>query len=104
MNSINVTGRLTRDPELRSTAKDTAVCDVRLAVDGYREDQTTFVDVRSFGPSAKAAGERLRSGDLIEVSGSLEYDQWDAKDGSGKRSKLYIVGRIGFLQQRKRDS
>ena len=96
MNSINVTGRLTRDPELRTLPNGTSVCDMRLAVDGLgRNNETGYIDVASFGASAEAAARILTQGWLVAVDGRLEYREWESDDV--KRSAYSVVGRVEFL-------
>jgi len=96
MNQVGLTGRLTRDPEMRSTRSGDDVCGMRLAVDGP-EENTTFVDVTAFAGLAKNCGEYLEKGRAVAVSGRLGYSEWEAEDGS-KRSKHEVVAHtVDFL-------
>jgi single-strand DNA-binding protein len=54
MNRLTLVGRLTRDPELRALPSGTSVCNMRLAVDGRRDDDTVFIDIATFGAQAQA--------------------------------------------------
>ena len=72
MNQIALTGRLTRDPELRSTRSGEDVCAMRLASGGPEEANTVFVDVTAFGPLASNA-EYLGQGRALAVAGRLAY-------------------------------
>ena len=85
MNTINLIGRTTADPELRFTTGGTPVCSVRLAVntpprDG-KDQPAMFVDVISFGALAEAISEHVGKGRQLGVSGRLQYRQWEAEDG-----------------------
>ena len=104
MNSWNGIGRLTRDPELVETSGDTAICNLRIAVDRRsRDDGAVFLDVKAFGKQAEACGRYLEKGRQVSVTGRLELDEWEAKDGS-KRSRLYVIGeRVQFLARGARD-
>ena len=96
MNNVSLTGRLTRDPEMRSTADGADVCAMRLAVDGP-DDSPTYIDVTAFGGLAANCGEYLAKGRPIAVSGRLSYGEWETKDGD-KRSKHEVIARqIDFL-------
>jgi single-strand DNA-binding protein len=96
MNAYQVTGRLTRDPELRSLPDGGSVCKIRLAVDGMgRRNTAGYVDVTSFGKPAEAAARVLKQGWLVAVSGRLEYAEWEA--AGGKRSGHQVVGHVEFL-------
>lgn len=97
MNTIQLTGRLTRDPETRSTPSGTTVTKIRLAVDRMgRNNETGYVDVATFGKSAQAAANVLSQGWLVAVTGRLEYGEWEAADGA-KRSGHSVVGHVEFL-------
>ena len=99
MNSVNVIGRLTRDPELVTTAGGTNICKLRLAVDRTRRDGAVFLDVKCFEGQARACAEHLSEGREVAVTGRLELDEWKAEDG-GTRSRLYVIGeRVKFLRR-----
>jgi single-strand DNA-binding protein len=96
MNSITLTGRLTKDPEVRQLESGTTVCQIRLAVDGLgRNNEVGYIDVASFGNGAKAAGETLTKGWLVGVSGRLEFRTYE-KDGE-RRHTYQVVGHVDFL-------
>lgn len=98
-NRVIIGGRLTRDPELRYTQSQMAVCKVGLAVNRKRKDsstgeyveEATFIDVTIFGNRAEAFEKWHSKGDAAFFEGSLRLDQWEDKNGGGKRSKLYVV-------------
>jgi len=103
VNQIGLTGRLTRDPELRSTHSGEDVCAMRLAVDGPDEANTVFVDVTAFGPLASNCAEYLGQGRALAVSGRLAYSEWETPEGS-KRSRHEVVAlAIDFLGGGRRD-
>ena len=99
MNSVNLIGRLTRDPELRETKGGKPVCTMRLAVNGVREGDVTYVDVVTFDKQAEACAGHLAKGRQVAVAGRLSYSEWEADDGS-KRSKHEVIGRVKFLSGR----
>ena len=73
MNAIHLTGRLTRDPDLRALPDGSNVCKMRLAVDRMgRSNSTGYIDVTSFGRPAEAAATVLAQGWLVAVSGRLQ--------------------------------
>jgi len=103
MNTVNLIGRLTRDPELRSLPSGQAVCEMRIAVDNGKsregEDRdATFIDVSSFGAQAEACAKYLAKGRQVAVEGRLVYREWQAEDDS-KRSKHSVIGRVEFLSK-----
>ena len=101
MNSINLVGRLTRDPELRETKGDTKVAGMRLAIPrrpkNGDEQAPVYVDVTVFGKLADNCSEYLAKGRRIAVAGRLEYSEWSDSDG-GKHSKHEVIGdQVDFL-------
>jgi single-strand DNA-binding protein len=99
MNRITLVGRLTRDPELRELPSGTSVCNMRLAVDGRREDDTVFIDIATFGAQAEACARYLTQGRQVSFDGRLAYHQWTTEDGT-MRSKHSAIGHVGFLDGR----
>ncbi len=104
MNSVNLTGRLTRDPELVEAKGGTSIANFALAVDRRdREAGPVYVEVKAFGAQADAIASHKSKGDEVAVEGRLELDRWEAQDGS-KRSRLYVVAnRVEFLRNKRRD-
>ena len=97
MNSINITGRLTTDPELRALPSGDAVCKLRLAVEGLAPSRGTgYVNVSCFGAGGQAAASVLSKGWLVAVDGRLEYREWESGDGS-RRHDYDVVGKVEFL-------
>ena len=96
-NKVILVGNLTRDPELRVTGTGLSICKIGLAVnrsytskDGESKDETTYVDVDSFGKQAEILGKYMQKGRPLMVEGRLKLDQWESNDGQ-KRSKLAVV-------------
>jgi single-strand DNA-binding protein len=98
-NKVILMGNLTRDPELRYTPNNTAICKFGLAVNrrfkdgqtGEWKEEPTFVDVTIFGARGEAFQRFHTKGKPAFVEGSLRLDTWEDKNGGGKRSKLYVV-------------
>lgn len=112
INRVVVSGNLTRDPELRSTASGMSVLQLGLAVNdrkknhaGEWEDVPNFLDVVVFGTRAESLSRFLAKGSKVAVEGKLRWSQWDDKNGGGKRSKVEIVADdIEFLSSRESGS
>ena len=96
MNSIQLTGRLTRDPELRQIPGGDSACKMRIAVDGLAaKRETGYIDVTCFGKAGEAAARVLTKGWLVAVDGRLQYDTWTKDDE--KRANYSVVGHVEFL-------
>jgi single-strand DNA-binding protein len=111
MNVVVITGNLTKDPELRHTGGGTAVCELRVAVNGRRKeangewvDKPNFFNVTVFGGRAEAVVQHLSKGSGIGVEGRLDWQEWDATDGSGKRQAVKIIAnQTQFLGGKSKD-
>ena len=104
INRVNISGNLTRDPELRATAGGTQVLSFGVAVNDRRknpqtgdwEDYPNFVDCTMFGTRAEAVSRYLSKGTKVAIEGKLRYSSWE-RDGQ-RRSKLeVIVDEIEFM-------
>lgn len=107
INRVNISGNLTRDPELRATASGTQVLSFGVAVNDRRrnpqtgewEDYPNFVDCTMFGTRAEAVSRYLSKGSKVAIEGKLRYSSWE-RDGQ-RRSKLeVIVDDIEFMNAR----
>ena len=102
LNRIVVIGRLTRDPELRSTSNGVAVATFTVAVDrnfsnNRGEKETDFIPVVVWRGLAETCGRYLSKGRLVAVEGRLQIRTYEANDG-GKRTVAEIVAdNVQFL-------
>jgi len=98
INRVVLSGRLTRDAELRALPSGTSVLSIRFAFNtrgknaqsGQWEDQPNYIDVSMFGDRAERLQQYLTKGTHIGVDGRLRWREWEANDGS-KRSAIDIV-------------
>ena len=106
INRVNISGNLTRDPEMRGTTGGTSVLSFGVAVNDRRRNQQTgewedypnFVDCVMFGTRAEAISRYLSKGTKVAIEGKLRYSSWE-RDGQ-RRSKLeVIVDEIEFLSR-----
>lgn len=107
INRVNISGNLTRDPELRATAGGTQMLAFGVAVNDRRKNQQTgewedvpnFVDCIVFGSRAEAVSRFISKGSKVAIEGKLRYSAWENKEGQ-RRSKLeVIVDEIDFLSR-----
>lgn len=106
INRVNISGNLTRDPELRQTQGGMAILSLGVAVNDRRKNQQTgkwedvpnFVDCVVFGTRAEKLAQFLAKGSKVAIEGKLRWSQWE-KDGA-KRSKLeVVVDEIEFMSR-----
>jgi len=107
-NKVVLLGNLTRDPQLKYLPSQTPVVEFGMAINrkfktqsGESRDETTFVDCSAFGRTAEIVNQYCRKGNMLFVEGRLKYDQWEDKQGGGKRSKLSVhVDNIQLMPNR----
>jgi len=99
MNTIQLIGRLTKDPEVTETKGGTKLTTLRLAVPRPDRDQDpVYVDVVAFNAQAEALAEHLAKGREVAVTGRLDYQEWSDGEGA-KHSRHRVVGAtVDFLR------
>jgi single-strand DNA-binding protein len=110
MNTVILTGRLTRDSEIRYTGGGTAICNFSIAVnerykaaDGWKES-VSFFDVTLWGKAGESLHPYLVKGKPVVIEGKLKQERWEAKDGQ-KHSKVSITAdAIEFTGEKSGDS
>ena len=107
VNVVVITGNLTRDPELRHTGGGTAVCDLRVAVNSRRKDQSgqwvdkpNFFDVTVWGAQGENCATYLAKGRPVAIEGRLDWREWEAKDGGKRQAVQIIANTVQFLGSR----
>ena len=104
MNLTIMMGRLTRDPEVRSTAK-TTVANIRIAVDRrFKRDgqpDADFFDCVAFGPQAEFLEKYFKKGTKGLFTGRLENDNYTDKDGKQVYRTRIMVESIEFAESKK---
>ena len=92
-NTVTVSGNVVRDPELRFTNNNKAVCEFtvawnQMARDG-QEKKAHFFDCVAWEKMAESVSENARRGQRVTVTGRLNFESWE-KDGQ-KRNKVKLV-------------
>lgn len=103
LNSIQIIGRLTRDPELKD-AGSYQVVNFSIAVNGFKKDESYFFDCQAWGKLATdIIMPYIKKGNRVGITGDLKQQTWNDKDG-GKRSKVIIeVSTIQNLTPKQQD-
>ena len=100
MNSIIIIGRLTRDPEVRYTQSEKAVCSMTVAVDRPRqagkEKETDFIRVQAWDKTAENCEKFLAKGSMVAVQGQLRQNVYE-KDGEKKGTYIVRADRVEFI-------
>ncbi len=108
LNSVNIMGNLTRDPELRHTPSGRVVCNLSIANsrvftrNGERVSEVSYFDVEVWGTVAENCARYLQKGRGIIVEGRLRQDRWE-KDGRTQSRVRIAANSIHFLPRRRED-
>lgn len=98
MNVVILTGRLTRDPELKFGQSGKAYSRFSLAVDRpFSRDEVDFINCVAFGKTAELIGEYLRKGRKAGVTGRLQMNRYEV-NGEKRTSYDVIVDMVEFLE------
>ena len=108
LNSVCLMGRLTADPELKSTQSGVSVCSFRIAVDRTyqpkgQEKQTDFINIVTWRGTAEFVSRYFRKGQLVAVQGSIQTSQYTDRDGN-KRTTFDVVADNVFFAEKKAES
>lgn len=100
MNLVVLTGRLTRDPELKYGQSGMAYCRISLAVNRARKrDEVDFINCVAFGKTAELIGEYFRKGSRIGVEGNLQMNRYEV-NGEKRTSYDVAINQIEFLDSK----
>lgn len=92
INQVILMGRLTRDPEMRTTTTGKTIASFSLAVDrGGQDDSADFFDITAWEKLGELVNQYLSKGRRCLVQGRLRQDSWDDKETGKKRSKVEVV-------------
>lgn len=101
INNITLMGRLTRDPELKTTTNGTSLTNFCIAVDrNYQskggEKQTDFINCVAWRQTAEFITRYFGQGDMIAVTGELQTRKYEDKDGNNRTIYEVNVGHSSF--------
>jgi single-strand DNA-binding protein len=106
LNKVMLIGNLGRDPEVKYTPNQTAVCTLNIATSDRRKDdtgnwveQTEWHRVVVFGKTAENCGQYLKKGRSVYIEGRLRTNKWKDKEGNDRYTTEIVAGTVQFLSQ-----
>lgn len=101
LNSVILMGRLTADPELRTTTTGKSVCSFSIAVDrGYvksgEERKADFINIVAWENQANFVTRYFNKGSMIAISGRLETRSYEDKNGQRRTAYEVIAREVSF--------
>ena len=107
-NLVVLTGRLTANPELKTTPSGTSVTTFSIAVDRRytkegQEKQTDFITVVAWRQTAEFISKYFRKGSAILVCGEIQTRSWEDNNGNKRYATEVVASEVSFCEA-KRDS
>lgn len=103
MNSVQLIGRLTKDPEMRYTAGQMAVCNFTIAIDRPtkqgEDKKTDFPRITVFGKQAENCEKYLKKGRLVGIQGRIATGSYTDKNGNVVFTTDVNADRVEFLER-----
>jgi len=105
LNSVNIMGNLTRDPEMKYISSGKAVCSLSIAnnrvytKNGEKVTEVSYFDVEVWGQAAENCSKYLTKGSGIIVEGRLRQDRWE-KDGKTQSRVRISASAVHFLPKK----
>ena len=104
-NLVVLTGRLTADPELKTTPNGTSVTSFSIAVDRrYRsgeERQTDFINIVAWRTSAEFICKYFKKGSLIGIEGSIQTRRYQDKNGNNRTAFEVVANNVQFVESKR---
>ena len=107
LNIVVLTGRLTADPELKTTSNGISVCSFSIAVERrYRsgeERQSDFINIVTWRTSAEFVSKYFKKGQMIAIEGSIQTRRYQDKDGNNRTAFEVVANNVQFADFARRD-
>lgn len=106
INNVVLTGRITRNLELKQTSNNNSSLNITLAVERTFKDQngqkqTDFISCKAFGKRAETIAQYCQKGDLIGITGSIQTGSYQKQDGSTVYTTDVMVDGLSFFPKPK---
>ena len=103
MNSVQLTGRLTKDPEAKQTQTGLTVCSFTLAVDRHVSNQQSadFISCVAWRQSADYLSKYGHKGDMVELEGKIQTRNYDDRDGKKVYVTEVVADRLSLISTKK---
>lgn len=97
MNTVNLIGRLTKDPQLAYTPDGMAICRFTLAVDRMKKGEADFPSVVAFGKAAESLALFTAKGKRVGVTGRIQTGSYKNKEGQTVYTTDVIADRVDII-------
>lgn len=107
LNVVVLSGRLTADPELKTTSNGVSVCSFTIAVERrYKQDeerQADFINIVTWRSSAEFVSKYFKKGQMIAVRGAIQTRRYQDKDGNNRTAFEVVADDVQFADFGKKE-
>lgn len=101
MNNVSLVGRLTRDPEIKTTNSGSTYARFSIAVDRRGKDAgTDFINIVAFGKTSEFIERYFRKGQRIGINGRIQTGNYEGKDGKKVYTFDVIAENVEFVESK----
>lgn len=104
-NLVVLTGRLTSDPELKTTQSGVSVVSFCIAVQRQyksgEEPITDFINITAWRHTAEFVGKYFKKGNMIGIEGSIQTRKYTDKDGNNRVAFEVLAGNVQFVESKR---
>lgn len=103
INIVSLTGRLTRDMEIKYTPSGAPVGKFSLAVNRNKKrgdkwvDEASFFECALFGKSSESLAQYLIKGKQVAISGEMRQERWTSQDGQNQSRVVVVISSISLM-------
>lgn len=98
MNSVSLIGNVTKDLELKTSSSGVDYVNFSIGVSRMKQrDKADFINITAFGKTAEVCAKYLSKGSRVGVTGSLQTDSYQGKDGNTRYTTQVIAQTVDFL-------
>ncbi len=102
INNVTIMGRLTANPELRTTNTGKSVTSFTVAVDrNYDREQTDFINIVAWNKTAEFIERYFRKGSMIAIQGSIQTRNYEDKNGNKRTAVEVVADNVSFCGDKK---
>ena len=107
INAVFIIGRLTADPELKTTQSGSSMCLFSIANNktyvsgGEKQSQVSYFNCVAWGKIGEVIAEYCRKGMRVGIEGRLQQTSWEGRDGEKKRSVNIVIEQLQMLDYKK---
>ena len=103
MNKVILTGRLTKDVDVKYTQNGKCVALFSMAVNGFKKEDVYFFNIVAWNKTAELCGNYLTKGSKVLIEGQLTTRSYEDNNGSKKTVTEIIASNVEFLESKKQN-